>query len=299
MDPIDDPQTLMRFIEVREDPSEPLFHYTSVASLQHILAEKRLRATDIQHMNDARELSHGVSVLDELVRERMPSLAGKLEKCATQLRQWIAHGSIADHHVFVVCFTEKGNLLSQWRSYCPPGKGVSIGFSPDELVECVYDQNFRLQRVVYEREQQRTMHGYLLDALLESAEQYVEPGPKVAHPTQTFYKLFRDWEDSIIDFCAMMKHLSFAEEVEWRAISRPIRNSQDERLRFRDGTLTLTPYIELDLPCNGRGGVSLDQAFVGPTANQNIAMRAISTFLSFQKARPREGLRACGIPLRN
>lgn len=34
---------------------------------------------------------------------------------------------------FVICFCEEGDKLSQWRGYADNGRGVSIGFSEQEL----------------------------------------------------------------------------------------------------------------------------------------------------------------------
>lgn len=36
-------------------------------------------------------------------------------------------GNVAQANVCVASFTEEGDLLSQWRGYCTPGDGLSIG----------------------------------------------------------------------------------------------------------------------------------------------------------------------------
>jgi hypothetical protein len=38
--------------------------------------------------------------------------------------------------VYITCFCEDGDLLSQWRGYADPG-GYAIGFDAAELEECV------------------------------------------------------------------------------------------------------------------------------------------------------------------
>lgn len=287
------------YLEVREDPAEPVFHYTSVSNLPNILESGSLWATDIQYMNDSKELRHGIEVLDQLLVQQMPGLPEKQTRCAIQLQKWLAHGAISRHHIFATCLTEKGNLLSQWRGYCTPGKGVSFGFSPEELREIVDEQDFKLARVIYSREDQNTMMGYLVDLLMEAVNSYTESNASESHPTESFFKLFTEWEDTVAQFCAMMKHHAFSDEAEWRAISRPIQDLQDDRIQFRDGALSLTPYIDFHLPKNGRGGVSLQKVFLGPTANQTIAFRAVDTLLTSKKAHPRDGLFDSQISLRN
>jgi len=32
---------------------------------------------------------------------------------------------------YIACFSEKGDLLSQWRAYADDGEGVAIGFDPN------------------------------------------------------------------------------------------------------------------------------------------------------------------------
>ena len=46
--------------------------------------------------------------------------------------------------LLVACFTTEGNLLSQWRSYCPTGRGCSLGFSAEAVLKAANDTAFRL-----------------------------------------------------------------------------------------------------------------------------------------------------------
>lgn len=66
----------------------------------------------------------------------------------------ISQGDIA---TFVICFSENGDLLSQWRGYADNGRGVTIGFDYNTLQEYV-KQNFgilELKNVVYISEEDR------------------------------------------------------------------------------------------------------------------------------------------------
>jgi hypothetical protein len=60
--------------------------------------------------------------------------------------------------VYVASFTEEGDLLSQWRGYCPKG-GFSVGFASNLLSDvankhdsfllpCIYD--FKIQKKLLE-----------------------------------------------------------------------------------------------------------------------------------------------------
>jgi Protein of unknown function (DUF2971) len=286
------------YLEIYSEPTQPLFHYTSVGGLQGIVGEKAIWATDIQYLNDSSELKYGVRRLAQTMGERLHTLKGRQAKCAEQFGEWLRHGFVLDHHLFVCCFTENGNQLSQWRGYCPPGKGISVSFHASELVEAAQDQQFRWAGVVYDYGTQTTLVNYLLDALLAEAERFEEPLPRERHPRQSFHGLFEEWDDRILSLAASLKDRCFEEEREWRAISKPIKVLNDARLLFRDGDFTLTPYINFRLPRSQHDGLSFDAAFIGPTSESGLTMKALGAFFARSGCTATSGIHNSLIPLR-
>jgi hypothetical protein len=286
------------YLEIYSEPTEPLFHYTSIAGLQGIIKERAIWATDIQYLNDSSELKYGVKRLAQAMGERLHTLKGKQAECATQFGEWIRHGFVLNHHLFVACFTEKGNLLSQWRGYCTPGKGISVSFHAAELIEAAQDQQFRWAEVVYDYTRQTTLVNHLIDSLLAQAENFAEPERK-RNPRQPFHGLFEQWDDRVLSLAASLKDECFQEEREWRVISQPIKKLNDERLRFREGDITLTPYINFGLPRNANDGLSFDTVFVGPTSERNLAMKALGSFFTRNGCNAKSGIRNSLIPLRS
>ncbi len=286
------------YMEIYSDPTQPLFHYTSISGLQGIVKDKAIWATDIQYLNDSSELRYGIRLLSQQMQARFKDLSGNQAKCATQFSEWLRHGFVLNHYLFVCCFTENGNQLSQWRGYCPSGKGISVSFEAASLVEAAQEQSFRWAEVVYEYSHQTPLVNYVLDSILEAADRAEETDRSKRHPSQSFHGLFDEWEDRILALAATLKDECFAEEHEWRAISQPIKKLGDERLRFRDGEITLTPYIHFNLPQNAKDAVSFDTVFIGPTSESGLTMKALSAFFTSKACSPTSGIRNSLIPLR-
>jgi len=150
-----------------------LYHYANFGGLTGILQSRRLWATDIRYLNDANELSYGVSEMSELVEKiasEMPDLTGEdLVKYGTLNRPGeckldhnnpdalgpahravyaaaMSLAALVDRskpqmpmewkwaNGYVTCFTSKPDSLGQWRGYAG-GDGFAIGFRRECLEE--------------------------------------------------------------------------------------------------------------------------------------------------------------------
>jgi hypothetical protein len=188
--------------------------------------------------------------------------------------------------VFVASFTENGNLLSQWRGYCPHGKGVSVGFEPNSLVAAAENASFRVGKCIYDYSSQREAASLFVDFSIAQAR---EEGPSKAPPTQSFYGSFLEIEPDLLRLAALMKNGSFHEEREWRMVSPVLSNYVEPPIRYREGIATLVPYLELPLPVarvGEREVIALHDVIVGPTPNANMSITAISRYLSREGIRP-------------
>ncbi len=124
-----------------------LYHYCSNEVLINILKNKQLWMTDISHSNDYNELRlffPDIYYVIEDIYNNSPfemCYKGKKDYQALNLllrnvedyiNKSLRKGDITS---FVVCFSEKGDLLSQWRGYANDAFGFSIGFSKNELTK--------------------------------------------------------------------------------------------------------------------------------------------------------------------
>lgn len=122
-----------------------LYHYCSNEVMISILKKKQLWMTDISHSNDYNELllflpdvyyaiedQYNKSPFDMLYKGKRGNQALNLllRNVDDYINKSLQKGDITS---FVVCFSEKGDLLSQWRGYANDAYGFSIGFSKNEL----------------------------------------------------------------------------------------------------------------------------------------------------------------------
>lgn len=273
----------------RQAPST-VWHYTDAAGAAGIVTGRELWATDALFMNDASELqivhrdfttaiqsSATDSFLDSSDRERM---GAAFEKTVGSFRE--------DPGLFVVCFCENGDLLSQWNTYGREGGGYALGFdgpalgSYDEAVIGTLD----FFKVIYDRDEQIEAVATFCSRAFNQLELFLdgcEPGEREAAIELTGEKLalMAQW------FSARIKDAAFREEKEWRFVCRnpsaPERPASYKR-EFRATSRGLIPFVRLPLGTIGKdappdGTFPLKHVRVGPTANVELASRAINYML--------------------
>src|SRR5882724_7911854 len=100
-----------------------LYHYTSIAGVNGIVREKFVWSSSAHFMNDALEHAYGVQLIQELLKERFrQDIGGETDFELTQmlnLLETIAQ-AMGQIEIGVFSLTAHGDLLSQWRGYCPP-----------------------------------------------------------------------------------------------------------------------------------------------------------------------------------
>ncbi|MDZ4054560.1 MAG: DUF2971 domain-containing protein [Phenylobacterium sp.] len=257
-------------------PRSTLYHYTSLRGLMGIVETKTIWASEVKYLNDAEELTH----LATWVRGEIALRLNKaVEPAATIMRQfegWTRERLTNGHMLFVAAFTEKGNLLSQWRGYCPFGKGVSVGFSPEKILAIASGAGFSLGRCVYDSTTHEKIVAQILDGVVEEATRQ-GPSPR-KHPSQSYYHVFEELESTILRIGALVKNKAFEEEAEWRLVSPIIENYVDAPIKYREGASMLIPYMEVQARF-GEDGEDLRHVYVGPTPTPNLSMVSVSRYL--------------------
>ena len=261
-----------------EPPAGLLYHYTSLDAISSIVRQEALWATDIHYFNDSAELGHTAELLSNEIRSRQSGEVGD-QTILGQLLQWVSDRVVNGHAMFVVSLTANGNLLSQWRSYCTYGKGVSLGVSAPGLLANAAAQGFRVVKCVYDPTEQRRIASVVVESI-ESVASKRGPSPATrAHPSQSYHPAFNECEDDVLRIAAVLKSPAFKEEAEWRAVSPIVADYVHTDISYRPGRSTLIPYKLFKLARTG-GGLQLARVFVGPTPNINLSMNSISQFLS-------------------
>jgi hypothetical protein len=113
---------------------------------------------------------------------------------------------------------------------------------------------------------------------------------------------FRKAEKERLDFlfkvfslAPVLKHPKFAEEKEWRLISKD-QSICKNRLRFREGNSMIIPYIEFDLLA-GNKSLPIKKIFVGPTPGIDLSRESLRDLLSANEIDP-SVVHKTGIPYR-
>ncbi len=108
-----------------------IFHYCNLKKLEGILSSKKLWLTPVQTMNDGTEVDHLYNVIfpevkEIIISETPPQFLSSVGEVLSLV------DSNSKLHIanmpYCACFSDDGDLLSQWQRYADDGTGVSIGF---------------------------------------------------------------------------------------------------------------------------------------------------------------------------
>jgi hypothetical protein len=256
-----------------------------------IFRVKEVWATNINHLNDASEIRHAMSLLLAEVESRLKEAGTDLEYrriWEAYLEEWT--GSQPKSDSGVVSFSTNGNQLSQWRAYCPRGNGYSIGFSPADLSYARKAANAFLVKCIYDPAEQRELICAVADymALSRRRSERFDWVAQLGFLGSTSRK--------VLAAMLAIKNGGFEEEGEWRLV---VEGVKDTPQRFRSGRFGVLPYYAVPL-CSQSQSVPFAEVFMGPQAEPDVAERALCLFLGTEvNAATLSGrIKRSGIPYR-
>lgn len=281
---------------------ELVYHYTGAAGLKGIIDSECLWMTDIDFLNDMKE---GVE-LDELIRSIIDGGSSKYDD--SELSWYIGDrlSTISDFmhagvNIYSVSFSQKSDLLSQWRGYCPPEGGFSLGFDKKILAqgeifnkkdgfECQYRADEF--KCIYSKNEKIDMAISFIDrfiGLIPKGMSY-DQGLRELDYSKEFFNISEDYFIAKV----RVKNEHFQEEDELRAVAASSFNSL-KRPKFRQNKNILIPYLEL-----GFDPFFLKEIVIGPSANSDISKLSIRKYLdSFEgKKYDHVNIRFSDIPYR-
>ena len=181
-----------------------LYHYCSVESFFHIITTKTLRLYDLSHTNDSLELKWG--------RDKIFSMFKTIfNKDISNNGRFLYQ--INNQGAYAICFSEEGDLLSQWRGYADDGRGVAIGFDIEKLGiqreppgnSVIKNHTLGYEKVIYDEKEQE----------------------KILQPLFIAIKKFGSTDEQIEAiisglgrYAIFFKNPAFKEEKEWRLVYR-------------------------------------------------------------------------------
>ena len=270
-----------------------LYHYTSLNGVLGILHSRAIWASHVSYLNDASEFLHGVSFAREI--------AGNIFMADDYLAAFgwaVRHAleAVSAVDLYTASFSEKADLLSQWRGYCPAGAGLCLGFDSDLLRDYCLERGYRLEKCIYTHDEQIRQVRTLVSECLEefpsrdlSRQDYEKLTSKERVDTDLAYqdRTTRGSDSTQANaaterLCAniekltpLFKHEGFHEEAEWRIVA----NEPREKIKFRASSSYLVPYIELPVVSHGSGSV-LREVIIGPNPNHDRCAKSIEMLLA-------------------
>lgn len=275
---------------MRQRPSVILYHYTGADGLLGITSSDSLWATNIRFMNDSSEFKHATDIAASHLRGLR---AGRNGDSFAQLAAAVTNHieSISNLSLYVACFSEDYDSLSQWRGYCPRSLGYNVGFDGDRLRAIAGEQGFQLHPCIYERAKQQAA---VREWAISTVEQLHTSLPHGADPAEHAQLNCNAFLQKFISFAPYMKDSSFGGEREWRLVA--LISSSDQRVELRVGRSTLVPYVPVKLRSQTDESPLWDIR-VGPTPNVQLAMDAAVHL--FRKVKLRNGIGQTSIPYRD
>lgn len=274
-------------------PDGRIYHYTTAAGLQGIVESNCLHASAAYFLNDLSELEYGRRILsaaldqwqsDHPETKELPSTE-LLEDLRSKLISEEGHEALVES-VYLACFCQNDNVLSQWRAYGRRG-GYSIGFpvlhgSIDNLAPESPSYTALLTRVEYQKEKQLGTCREILESILPivndpalSSVAQTENVLTNRGPTHVYDFLLNFTQEMLADEILGFKDDAFEEEKEWRLIVRPrtftVHDRDDHgktptKIYFRSQRGFAVPFLKL-MPQGGklpiariRSGPSIDRA---------------------------------------
>ena len=284
----------MKYRDTEQRPlGTPLYYYTSIETMEKILRSKTMWASHISFMNDGSELEFGLDLFKQLLREAMQVSEGRSKDLAAALLANVDTQLIEYAPVFVLCFTEVPNLLSQWHMYTPHGRGVSIGFNHQAVVERSQREGWHWRACTYGRESQLAWGEAILTRLLRELAEC----PETMKPWDAVSAVLAKSGAEFYSVLASLKHPAFTAEREWRFVSPSIQLS-DDRVKFRPSLTTLVPYVEFKLCDANCPELSIAETWIGPTTHANHAFAVVNAIQRQCRIPGQLTVRASQIPFR-
>lgn len=259
-----------------------LYHYTSPQGLVGIVSSGRFWATNANYLNDTQELVHAQGLIRTYIDEISLGLSEAESEIVRRAIPNVIGGNLVND-VYVTCFCEEGDLLSQWRAYAGNGSGYSVGIDAFHIGQYRdVGKSVILRKVIYDPDMQRSLVRSVVDATLKHVrENYDSMSIKNLDDIGVLPTISSFLGDSLTEFCLYFKHQAFSEEREWRAISLVDREDDLESIKLRVSGNLLAPYVETSLSSYDEDYpiLPIAEVFCGPTLADKLTEDSVHLLL--------------------
>lgn len=203
-----------------------VYHYCSLDTFRSIIENRTLRLSDITKSNDSAEIVWAAGYINEILLDlyRKDSTIllheGFPEKLLQEMIDHFYAEWFSEEHsiyrLYAICFSKKGDLLSQWRGYADDAAGVALGIDTTPLFQLCDGGVFNLEDVIYNETRQKALIKGRASDFIKDLKQLVrsEPSDIKKSNMELFDTLFR----KVYKFSPFLKSPFFAEEQEHRLV---------------------------------------------------------------------------------
>ncbi len=284
-------------------PAGLLFHYTTADGLKGIVEQNELWATSAYFLNDSTEIIYGYRILKDALEEWITNNPRPKESLSSRLARDLLNSfgrDLLDRRVikpiYLACFCELDNLLSQWRAY-GQSAGYSLGFKVP--TDPSTGQGFKPEpntytskwvKVDYNRNEQIKKCRAILDPVLATFDDAGTAQAIAAigdHPLLGYSTTLIVIADILLEEIVGFKNEAFEAEKEWRVVVRQrelTKQGTDDGgktptpVRFRSSKGMLVPYVRL-IPTDPAKRLPIACVRSGPTLEKTTAGMAIKMML--------------------
>lgn len=232
-----------------------LFHYTKFDGLYGILKTRSFRFSHVSFLNDPSELQYGIDLINSKLNNVLKNESNDL--IIKMLKKLIMHfAMLYQYDIYVACFCESDNLLSQWRGFSDESGGYNLGIYLDDNVKFCHrinklsgDNFVILRKIIYEKEIQNEIIDNCIYKIIEGAKNAINNWNenKKSIPTDWEIQAAMQSANILFDITFCLKKEFFKEENEWRLIKVFIQNINPDILTdildFREHKEVIIPYI--------------------------------------------------------
>jgi hypothetical protein len=269
-----------------------VYHYTSMETLLKIVETSSIWATNILYLNDVSEREHCL----ETIRARLDSEEGhKLFGPVIESEGEKEERGRMPFLPFIASFSADRDALTQWRSYCPQGNGVCIGFRTESLknATALLARPYRGERtadIMVSFEAVRYLDSTDLPFIDKVIQDALDGATEFVHSAGTRMSRDDDFWWNIEGLASGVKHPSFAAEREYRLMVTMVGGGA-YYYRYRASRSTLVPYVAVTLPdpsqflpghdldpIHPERPFFIDNVTIGPTPHPILSAEALDTF---------------------
>ena len=257
---------------------EILYHYTSQDGLIGMLNTKTIWASNIHYLNDSKEFALALDLASQELAKRISAATSQGDRSRLELLRDTIY-TTAGVNTCVCCFSELGDVLSQWRGYGGGNAGFSVGFTREWFMRVKETLGLSLSPCIYDPEiQQRLIQDAIDEFFATNAEKepdYWDRNRGYMYPERpnTFVVLRHagnDFATRLALIAPLVKEKSFTDEREWRLVAASVSAHE---LHHRPRRSMLIPYYNISIGDDKFD--SIREIVVGPTPHPDLSAASV------------------------